>query len=188
MSTGTLIAVIVAVVVVLIIVAAAVGMLVRRRRLRRDFGDEYDRVVEEQGGRAAADSELRQRQRRHDELELRELSPEVRQRYADEWRGVQERFVDRPEGAVGEADTLVIRLMRERGYPTDGYEQQVQDLSVEHSRTLQHYRTAHAVNQRSQGGGATTEELRGAMVHYRALFDDLLGSGATGGASLRDRE
>lgn len=103
-------------------------------------------------------------------------SAEERHRYSDAWTTVQQRFVDRPEGAVAQADELVTRLMRDRGYPTEGYEQQLRELSVEHGRTLEHYRAAHEVNMRSSGGQATTEELRGAMVHYRALFDELVGT------------
>ncbi|MET9887992.1 hypothetical protein ABZZ20_33655 [Streptomyces sp. NPDC006430] len=174
MSTETLVVIIVACVIVLIVLGAGLWMLSRRRHLKRRFGPEYDRTVEEAGGRLPADRELRSRERRHDALEIREVSPEVRQQYADDWGRVQERFVDRPQGAVSEADTLVTRLMRERGYPTEGYDQQLQDLSVEHGRTLEHYRDAHEIHTRSSGSQATTEELRGAMVHYRALFDELL--------------
>jgi hypothetical protein len=104
------------------------------------------------------------------------LASTARQQYAQDWNSVQEHFVDRPQEAVGEADQLVTRLMKERGYPTEGYEQQLKDLSVEHGRTLEHYRAAHEVKARS-GQQTTTEELRGAMVHYRALFDDLLTNG-----------
>jgi len=174
MSTSTLIAIIVAVVVV-IAVAAGFWFVSRRRHLRERFGPEYDRTVEDEGGRLAAERELRAREQRHDKLDIKELAPARRTQYAEEWQGVQEHFVDRPEGAVAEADDLVTRLMRERGYPTNGFGDQVRDLSVEHASTLEHYRSAHAVNARSSEGQATTEELRGAMVHYRALFQELLG-------------
>ncbi|WP_455355774.1 hypothetical protein [Streptomyces sp. SYSU K217416] len=173
MST-TLIAIIVAVAVVLVIIGVALWMQSRRRRLRDHFGPEYDRTLEDEGSRRAAERELRAREERHDKLDIRELPAETRHQYADEWSSVQERFVDRPGAAVADADQLVTRLMRERGYPTDGYQQQLQDLSVEHGRTLEHYRAAHEVNARSSDGRATTEELRGAMVHYRALFEELL--------------
>lgn len=98
-------------------------------------------------------------------------------KYAQGWSQAQERFVDHPDDAVHEADRLVTALMSERGYPTKGFEQQASDLSVEHGRTLQSYRTAHEVSDRSSRHQATTEELRGAMVHYRALFDELLHNG-----------
>ncbi|MEV6654984.1 hypothetical protein [Streptomyces sp. NPDC051219] len=184
MSTSTLIAVIILIAVVLIIIAVALWMVARRRRLQEHFGPEYDRTLEDEGSRRAAERELRARQERHDKLDIRQLPAELRHQYADEWSNVQERFVDRPDAAVGEADQLVTRLMRDRGYPTDGYQQQLQDLSVEHGRTLEHYRAAHEVNVRSSGGQATTEELRGAMVHYRALFEELLSN--QGGRSRAD--
>ncbi|MFF3247269.1 hypothetical protein ACFYWY_26915 [Streptomyces sp. NPDC002870] len=175
MSASTLVAIIVPIAVVLIIIAVALWTLSRRRRLRERFGPEYDRTVAEQNSRPAAERELRAREERHDRLDIKELPAEVRHQYADDWSSVQERFVDRPGEAVADADRLVARLMTERGYPTDdGYEQRLADLSVEHGRTLEHYRTAHEINVRSGGGQATTEELRGAMVHYRALFEELL--------------
>ncbi|MFE5948642.1 hypothetical protein [Streptomyces sp. NPDC056480] len=174
MSTSALIAVIAIAAVVVIALAVGLWMAARRRRLQKKFGPEYDRTIETEGGRKAAERELRAREERHDELEIKELPPERRDRYAVEWGSVQEHFVDRPEGSVREADELVSRLMRERGYPTEDYSGQLRDLSVEHGRTLAHYRAAHDVKVRSTGHETTTEELRGAMVHYRALFDDLL--------------
>ncbi|MGO4455983.1 hypothetical protein AB4039_01370 [Streptomyces sp. M-16] len=174
MSTSTLIAVIVVAAVLVVALTATMWMLARRRHLRDRFGPEYQRTVEEKGGALAAERDLHAREERHDRLDIRELPPERRREYADSWGSVQEHFVDRPEGSVAEADELVSRLMRERGYPTEGYDGQLRDLSVEHGRTLDHYRAAHDVKVRSGTNGATTEELRGAMVHYRALFDDLL--------------
>ncbi|WP_392750349.1 hypothetical protein [Streptomyces sp. LN590] len=175
MSSGIVIAIIV--VVVLIVLAVGLWMAARRRHLRERFGPEYERAVETGDSRTAAERDLRDREQRHDDLDLKPLPSTARQQYAQEWNSVQEHFVDRPQEAVGEADQLVTRLMKERGYPTEGYEQQVKDLSVEHGRTLEHYRAAHAVNARAGGQQTTTEELRGAMVHYRALFDDLLTNG-----------
>ncbi|MFD9247380.1 hypothetical protein ACFV0D_36760 [Streptomyces sp. NPDC059556] len=174
MSTSMLIAVIAIAAVVVIALMVGLWMAARRRRLQKKFGPEYERTIESEGDRKAAERELRAREERHDELEIKELPPERRDRYAVDWSSVQERFVDRPEGSVKEADELVSRLMRERGYPTDDYDGQLRDLSVEHGRTLEHYRAAHDVKVRSSNHETTTEELRGAMVHYRALFDDLL--------------
>ncbi|MET9604840.1 hypothetical protein ABZZ17_07195 [Streptomyces sp. NPDC006512] len=174
MSTTMLIVVIVIAVIVVIAIAALVGMQTRRRHLRERFGPEYERAVQEEGGQRAAERDLRAREERHDKLDIKELPPERRQQYAEEWSGVQEHFVDRPEGSVSEADALVSRLMGERGYPTEDYHGAVRDLSVEHGRTLEHYRAAHDIKERSGNGQATTEELRGAMVHYRALFEELL--------------
>jgi hypothetical protein len=161
--------------VVLVLVGAAV-MMNRRRSLRQRFGPEYDRVVESSEDRRTAERELRERERRHAELELRELDPAARERYAASWEEIQVRFVDTPEQAVGEADELVTRVIAERGYPTGGYDDQLSHLSVEHARTLDHYRKAHDINERNARGEATTEQLRQALVHYRALFADVLGT------------
>ncbi|MFK0043977.1 hypothetical protein ACIQU4_07700 [Streptomyces sp. NPDC090741] len=174
MSTGTLIAIIVPVAVVLIALAAGLWTMSRRRHLRDRFGPEYERTVEQEGGRLAADRELHAREERHAYLAIKELPEDRRQAYAQDWSDVQQHFVDRPEGSVTQADELVSRLMKERGYPTEGYDENLRDLSVAHAGTLQHYRAAHTVKVRSTDGQATTEELRGAMVHYRALFDELL--------------
>ncbi|MEV4683861.1 hypothetical protein [Streptomyces kurssanovii] len=177
MSTGTLLAIIIPVVVVVAALAALGGYTVRRRRLRERFGPEYERTVEDAGSRSAADRELSAREKRHDALDIRPLSSSTRDRYAHDWQKVQGEFVDHPEDAVQEADLLVTSLMRERGYPTDNLTQKLQDLSVEHGRTVEHYRAAHDVNERSRRHTASTEQLRGAMVHYRALFDELLSDG-----------
>ncbi|WP_331749172.1 hypothetical protein OG520_43195 (plasmid) [Streptomyces sp. NBC_00984] len=177
MPTGTLIAIIVAVVVILLVCALVAWQVARRRHLKEQFGPEYERLVEEKQSRPAAEHELREREQRHDALEIKPLSAADREKYAQGWSQAQERFVDHPDDAVHEADRLVTALMSERGYPTKGFEQQASDLSVEHGRTLQSYRTAHEVSDRSSRHQATTEELRGAMVHYRALFDELLHNG-----------
>ncbi|MBY8853382.1 hypothetical protein K7G98_36185, partial [Saccharothrix sp. MB29] len=100
----------------------------------------------------------------------------ARDTYARNWTAIQEQFVDEPSAAVGQADRLVTDLMAERGYPTEGYEKRVSLLSVEHANTLGHYRDAHEIRQRQDRGEASTEDLRNAMVHYRTLFEDLLGS------------
>jgi hypothetical protein len=166
--------------VLLLVVGAvlvAVGLIASRRRaLRQRFGPEYDRVVESTEDRRAAERELRDRERRHADLELRPLDPASRERYSTSWEEIQVRFVDAPDRAVGEADELVTRLIAERGYPTGDYDDQLAHLSVEHARTLDHYRKAHEINERNARGEATTEQLRQALVHYRALFGDLLGS------------
>ncbi|MEU6097973.1 hypothetical protein [Streptomyces sp. NPDC047079] len=177
MTTGTLLAIIIPVVVVLALIALGSSLLMRRRRLRRRFGPEYDRTVEETGGRRAAERELTAREKRHETLDITPLPSGVRDRYAREWATVQEEFVDRPEDAVHDADRLVTSLMRDRGYPTEGFEEQVRDLSVEHGRTLEHYRAAHEVDRLGTQRKATTEQLRNAMVHYRALFEELLSDG-----------
>ncbi|MEV4437084.1 hypothetical protein [Streptomyces sp. NPDC049555] len=176
MSTATLLEIIIPAVVVAALIAVAVKFLARRR-LRTRFGPEYDRTIEQADSRRAGERELRAREKRHDELDIKPLSDTSRERYARQWNGVQEEFVDRPQAAVHDADQLVSSLMRERGYPTEGYEQQLEDLSVEHGRTLEHYRAAHEVEALSTHSRVTTEQLRGAMVHYRALFEELLSDG-----------
>ncbi|MET8551398.1 hypothetical protein ABZ356_00910 [Micromonospora zamorensis] len=170
--------VIVIVLVVLVLVAAAavaVRQLGRRRALRSKFGPEYDRVVAEQDSRSAAERELRDRERRHAELSLTPLSPESRARYSAAWEELQVRFIDSPGETVGDADVLVTRLIEEQGYPTGDFSDQIAHLSVEHARTLSNYRDAHDIHLRNTRGEASTEELRQAVVHYRALFADLLG-------------
>jgi hypothetical protein len=175
MSSTSVVILVVVIVVVLAIVAALV-MVSRRRALQRRFGPEYDRAVAEGDSRLAAERELRERERRHAKLELRELTPESRARYTESWEQIQAKFLDDPNGAVTEADELVTRLIAERGYPTGDYDEQIANLSVEHARTLGHYRDAHEINLVNAKGEATTEQLRQAVVHYRELFSDLLGT------------
>jgi len=174
MSSGQ-IAIIVIAVVLLAVLAVVAWMAWRRRSLRQRFGPEYDRLVSEQDSRTAAERELRERERRHAELELRPLDAASRERYASAWKQIQAEFVDAPDAAINDADELVTRIVAERGYPTEDYEDQLAHLSVEHARTLGHYRDAHDVYLRHQRGEATTEQLRQALVHYRELFADLLG-------------
>jgi hypothetical protein len=175
MSTGTTIGVIVVVLVVLAAIAVLLKFLLQRKRLRSKFGPEYERALERNGSRMAAERELADREREHSKLELRALNPVTRESYTRNWTKVQERFVDEPTEAVGQADHLVTDLMAERGYPTEGYERQATLLSVEHARTLDHYREAHSIIERQERGEASTEDLRTAMVHYRTVFEDLLG-------------
>ncbi|KOX10929.1 hypothetical protein ACWD6L_16855 [Micromonospora profundi] len=174
--------IIVIVLVVLVIAALAVAALSfsRRRKLQSRFGPEYDRVVQEQDSRSAAERELRDRERRHAELTLTPLSPESRAHYAAAWEELQIRFIDSPGDTVGDADELVTRLIEERGYPTGDFSDQIAHLSVDHARTLTHYRDAHEIHLRNSRGEASTEELRQAVVHYRALFADLLGEEPVG--------
>jgi len=169
---------IVLIIVVLVIIAAIVYgvQAARRKKLQSTFGPEYDRVVADTGNRTEAEKELRDREKRHAELELKELSPESQQRYRAAWEEVQIQFVDDPSQAVGTADELVTKLITERGYPTAEYDERLADLSVEHANTLEHYREAHGISERNAAGQASTEDLRLALVHYRALFADLLGT------------
>ena len=168
---------IVLIIVVLVIVAAILFAVraSRRKQLQKTFGPEYDRVVADADSRTDAERELRDREKRHAELELKPLSAESKARYSVAWEEVQIQFVDAPEAAVSTADDLTTRLIAERGYPTGDYDDQLATLSVAHARTLEHYRDAHTISERSKSGEATTEDLRQALVHYRALFADLLG-------------
>jgi len=168
---------IVLIILVLVIVAAVLLAVraSRRKQLQEKFGPEYDRVVADADSRTEAERELRDREKRHAELELKPLSAESKARYSVAWEEVQIQFVDAPETAVSTADELTTRLIAERGYPTGDYDDQLATLSVQHARTLEHYRDAHAISERSKTGEASTEDLRQALVHYRALFADLLG-------------
>jgi hypothetical protein len=162
-------------VIVLLAIAGAVGwQVMRRRSLQRTFGAEYDRAVAAEPNRSAAERELRDRERRHAELNLKPLNPADRDRFAQQWQAVQARFVEDPAAAVVAGDDLVTRLVTARGYPTKDYDDQLAYLSVEHARMLGHYRDAHEIFERGQRREASTEELRQALVHYRALFADLL--------------
>ncbi|MFF4614755.1 hypothetical protein [Nonomuraea jabiensis] len=168
----------VAVVAVVAVALVAVGYLVlqqrRRDHLRERFGPEYERIVAEHDNRREAEQELLDRERRHAELDLHPLTEQSRDTYANRWTEVQERFVDAPGFAVTEADQLVTAVMAERGYPTEDYEERLSTLSVGHAKTLDHYRTAHEISGRAARKEASTEDLRQAMVHYRALFEELL--------------
>src|SRR3569833_2383395 len=176
MPTWLIVVIVVVAVAVLGAVIWLVTLEMQRKRLLQRFGPEYDRTVEESDNPRAAQRELAERERRHKELDIRPLSASARERYAREWAQVQEKFVDEPTTAVADADRLLVALMGERGYPTEGYEQQLSDLSVRHAKTLEHYRAAHATQQKSDG--ASTEDLRDAMVRYRTVFEDLLTDGA----------
>ncbi|MFF5055763.1 hypothetical protein ACFY1S_21530 [Micromonospora sp. NPDC000663] len=180
MSSTQIIVIVLVVLVVVAALAVAVRSLGRRRALRDRFGPEYDRVVAEQDSRSAAERELRDRERRHAELTLTPLTPESRARYAEAWEELQVRFIDSPGETVGDADELVTRLIEEQGYPTGDFSDQIAHLSVEHARTLTNYRDAHEIHLRNSRGEASTEELRQAVVHYRALFTDLLGTESAG--------
>lgn len=182
--TGSTTWIIVAIVVVLIILAIA-AIAARRRRsqaLRDRFGPEYARTVRETGSPQQAEAALAAREKHYRSLDIRPLTPGARDRYADSWRAVQAKFVDEPGAAVGDADRLVNDVMRDRGYPVDDPQQRMDDLSVEHAAVLDNYRSATAIAQRNARGEATTEELRQAMLSYRTLFGELLGTDRAAGA------
>ncbi|MEO6797099.1 MAG: hypothetical protein ABI401_13100 [Candidatus Dormibacter sp.] len=178
---STTVMVIVAV-VVLIVVIALISMIVRRgrsQRLKSRFGPEYERTMQETGNRTKAEKDLESRQKRREQLEIKPLDPGLRERYAREWHQVQADFVDAPSDAVRGADQLITQVMRERGYPTDNFEQRSSDVSVDHPGVVEDYRTAHKMSMANRENRASTEDLRLAMTHYRSLFDDLLGKSET---------
>jgi hypothetical protein len=164
----------IAAVIVLATIAWSAANTRRRKGLQEHFGGEYDRTVADAPSRREAESELTERQKRREELDVRPLEPQARDRYASEWQNTQARFVDDPEAAVGEADRLIQEVMRERGYPVDDFDQRSADLSVDHPDVISNYRAAHGISVANERGKASTEDLRTAMVHYRALFTELL--------------
>ena len=165
-------------VVGLIIVAIAVWLSHRKRRserLRTQFGgSEYDRAVKEDG-RRLAEAGLNERTARVESLNIRPLAQGDRSRFVELWRRVEARFVDGPGGAVTEADQLLGDVMSTRGYPVSDFEQRAADISVDHPLVLENYRTAHDIALRQRKGEANTEDLRQAMIHYRTLFEELVG-------------
>lgn len=168
--------IIVAAVLVLAVVVALALRARRHAQLRGTFGNEYDRTVDDAGSKRAAAKELRDRKARHDELEISPLDPTVAQRYRDEWRLVQERFVDAPAESVGSAHRLLQDVLSQRGYPTRDDDERVAMLSVDHADVLDRYRQGMRTEQAWRDAGSTdTEELRQAMQHYRAVFDRVVG-------------
>jgi hypothetical protein len=169
--------------VVLIVIGAAIAVVFalwfvqrshRRKELKANFGAEYDRTIESADSRGAGEKELAQREKRVEGLQLKELEPRQMQHFGDEWKGAQGRFVDNPGAAIQEADGLVQELMSARGYPITNFEQQAADVSVDHPAVVSNYRAAHAIAEEHAVAPASTEDLRQAMVHYRALFEELL--------------
>ena len=167
------------VVVLLICVGIAVAVSLQRKKtvkLRSRFGSEYDLLLRETGSRKKTEDVLSARLKRMEVLKIRDLTPVEHDRYLSEWEVVQSRFIDHPRGAVTEADDLVNSLLLARGYPAGGIDQRAEDISVTNSSLVEPYRSATVVKSRAARNEATTEELRNAMIHYRTLFDALLGA------------
>jgi hypothetical protein len=170
----------IAVVIALMAVAAAIyfNQRSRSRLLRTHFGPEYDHALHGFGERRAAERALVDRTRRVDKLEIRPLSALRREELSREWTAVQARFVDDPATALHDAHALLAAVMHEEGYPTGKFDEEVELLSVHHPAAVQHYRAAHRLAGDRERGAGTTEDVRQAVIHYRALFDDLLALGA----------
>jgi len=162
-------------------IVAALGLvlwLIGRRRntavLREHFGDEYDRTVEARGGVGKAERDLEEREARVRKLDIRPLAPRQRSEFIDEWREVKSLFVDSPVEAVHHGDRLLARIMTARGYPVADFDRRYEDLTVDHGEVARHYRDGHEIVMRDARGEASTEDLRQAMIHFEALFDDLV--------------
>lgn len=150
-------------------------MVIERRRtarLRERFGPEFERVAGTEGMRRAS-AILEAREKRMAHLNIRPLGRTESIRYIEEWRLVQGRFVDDPLGATAQADRLVEEALRARGFPMSDFVQQAADLSVDHPDLVENYRVAHDIAQMAQRGQASTEELRRAMQHYRAVMEGI---------------
>ncbi len=166
--------------VAVILAIAVLGWLYLRKRsqrtagLQQKFGSEYERAVQEHGSERKAEANLADREKRVNKLNIRDLEPAEQDRFSKQWASVQSRFVDSPKGAVIEADDLVASLMKTRGYPVSDFDQRAADISVDHPRVVENYRSAHEIALRAGREAATTEDLRTAMIHYRSLFEELV--------------
>jgi hypothetical protein len=177
MDNSTLIAL---ALVALVVLGGAVVYMQRRKSqaMRSRYGAEYTNAVDQTGDRRKAEAELRHREKRVEAFDLRTLSPRQAADFSDRWRQVQTKFVDNPGAAVGQADELLSQVMRARGYPVSDFEQRTADLSVHHPKLVSDYRIAHDAAVLHARGEAGTEDLRKALIHYRALFEDLLAPSA----------
>jgi hypothetical protein len=165
--------------VVIVTIAVIAVLYVGKRRnstadLRKKFGPEYDRALREQGSERKAEAKLADREKRVEKLNIRDLNPVEHDRFLKQWESVQSRFIDSPKGAVAEADDLVSSLMKVRGYPVSDFDQGAADISVDHPRVVENYRSAHEIALRVGKAETTTEELRTAMIHYRWLIEELM--------------
>lgn len=177
MDANTQTWVVLGIIVLLALVGLAVYFLHRKRQSRQlaeRFGPEYERALKTHGSRTRAEAELREREARVGQLRIVPLSPEEAARFSSAWNRLQAEFVDNPAGAVAQADQLVRELMGKRGYPMSDFEHRAADISVDHPAVVSNYRAAQDIRARNLRGEVETEELRRAVVHYRALFDELL--------------
>lgn len=174
MTSITAVALIVGIIVIAVAVFLALKM--RTQKLRSRFGPEYDRVVQARGSTITAEKELENRAKRVENFKIRPLSHTELDQFIKEWGETQQQFVDDPRAALAAADRIVHNVMKARGYPTGGeFDQRAADLSVDHPRVVEHYRAGHEIAVSDTRKAVSTEDLRLAMKHYRALFEDLLG-------------
>jgi FtsZ-interacting cell division protein ZipA len=178
MNQPLLIVIALALVAVLIVASIAISRRRRSEHLKSRFGREYEHALETKGDRGKAEAELAAREKRVEKLDICPLDDSERQRFTARWTEVQARFVDDPPRAVAFADALLADVMKARGYPVSDFEQRAGDISVDHPNVVEHYRAGHEIALRHEQGQASTEELRQAMIHYRALFEDLVGAAA----------
>lgn len=161
-----------------VVLIAVVGWIIfqrqRSKHLAHRFGPEYRHAIDELGSRSKAEAELAAREKRVSKLDIVPLAPAEAARFEQSWRALQARFVDSPQGVLADADRLVRDLMQARGYPMADFDRRAADISVHHPAVVEHYRAAREIALRDREGRADTEALRQAVVHYRALFQDLL--------------
>ncbi len=170
--------IIIAIVLLLVILGAILGLVFARRRrseqLKDQFGSEYDHTVETMGDEKKAQTELNERQKHVEALDIRPLSVSERERYLADWTAVQSKFVDDPGQAIVDADRLIIEVMQLRAYPVSDFEQRAADISVNYPDLVSNYRAAREIAIKNKQNLADTEELRQAMVYYKSLFEELL--------------
>jgi hypothetical protein len=178
MNQSFLIVIAAAIVAVVIVAAILIARRRRSQHLKSRFGREYEHALETKGDRTKAEAELAEREKRVEKLAIRPLDEAERKRFGERWTEVQARFVDDPPRALAFADALLAEVMKARGYPVSDFDQRAGDISVDHADVVEHYRAGHDIAMRHEHGKAGTEELRQAMIHYRALFDNLVGAAA----------
>jgi hypothetical protein len=170
----------IAIVIAAILVVGVLAWLNAQKRkatatgLRQRFGTEYDRAVQKSGSESKGQAALLDREKRAEKFNIRDVEPAERERFLEQWKTAQARFVDSPKDAITDADALLSSLIQSRGYPVSDFEQRVGNISVDYPKATENYRAAHAVALKAGDSATTTEELRTAMVRYHALFEELL--------------
>jgi len=181
------------IIIVAILFAIGIGIMFaartrRSKNLHEKYGPEYDLTMEKAGNKNAAEAALAEREKRVTKLDIRELNQAERDRYHTEWTGIQADFVDEPPKALEKANLLVTELMMARGFPVSDFEQRAADVSVLYPNVVANYRHANEIALKNQKGEASTEELRQAMVHYRSLFEELLGTAKVNDTVVDDKK